>query len=195
MPYQPKNLPYSALEGISANTLQIHHDKLYVGYVNKRNEILEKLEKTDRGTANASFSEFRELKLEETFVTDAQYLHEFYFDVLGGNGEKKQDELMAAIEKDFGSYDKWEEDFRACGMSARGWVVLAFDLNDKKLHNYICDSHNQGGIWGAMPVIVLDVYEHSYYIDHGSDRKSYIDNYFKNLNWQSANEKFVAVQK
>lgn len=195
MPYEPQHLPFSKLTGISEKTIAIHHDKLYAGYVAKRNEIIEKLTSSDRSSANQSYSEFRALKHEESFATNGQYLHEFYFNVLGGSGGEATDELRTAIEKDFGSYSAWMEDFKACGMSARGWVVLGFDHNDGKLHNYICDAHNQGGIWGTMPIVVLDTYEHAYFIDYGSDRKAYIEEYFANLDWTSANKIFTSIKK
>lgn len=189
MSYNPLSLPYSQLTGISAKTLEIHHDKLYVGYVNKRNEIEESLTKADRGTANGTYSAFGELKRQESFAADAMILHEAYFNVLGGDGAAAG-ELVAQIEKDFGSFDAWVTDFKACGLVARGWVVLAYDLNDGRLHNYVCDAHNQGGIWGAIPVIVLDTYEHAYMIDFGADRKSYIEAYMAQLNWSEANRVF-----
>lgn len=195
MKYEPKPLPFTKkLIGISDKNLQIHHDKLYVGYVNKRNEILEKLETVDRAAANATFSEYGELKREESFATNGQYLHEYYFSVLGGEGAQGGD-LVKAIEAEFGSFEKWLTDFKAAGMVARGWVVLAFDFNDGHLHNYLCDTHNHGGIWGAMPIIVLDTFEHAYFIDYGSDRKTYIEDYFKNLDWKAANELYEKVKK
>ncbi len=189
MSYNPLPLAYSQLTGISAKTLEIHHDKLYVGYVNKRNEIEESLTKADRSAANGTYSAFGELKRQESFAADAMILHEAYFNVLGGNGTAAG-ELVAQIEKDFGSLDAWTIDFKACGLVARGWVVLAYDLNDGRLHNYVCDAHNQGGIWGAIPVIVLDTYEHAYMIDFGADRKSYIETFMTQLNWVEANRVF-----
>ena len=73
-------------------------------------------------------------------------------------------------------------------MAARGWVVLAWDTHEATLRVYSGDAHNQGGVWGAIPLIVLDVYEHAYFIDFGSDRAAYIDSYLKNLNWAAAND-------
>jgi len=197
MPYQQKPLPFSKpLTGISEKTIQIHHDKLYAGYVNKKNEIEEKLKTVDRATANATYSEYGELKREETFAGNGVYLHEYYFNVLGGDGtQTKAPELMKALAAEFGSFEKWLEDFKAAGMVARGWVVLAYDLNDGHLHNYLCDAHNHGGIWGAMPVIVMDMYEHAFFIDYGSDRKSYIEDYMKNLNWGSTEKLFSSIKK
>lgn len=197
MKYEPKPLPFKKqLIGITEKTLQIHHDKLYVGYVNKRNEIEEKLKTVDRSAANATYSEYGELKREESFAANGIFLHEYYFNVLGGEGKPENAaELVKAIEAEFGSYEKWLEDFKAAGMVARGWVVLAYDYNDGRLHNYLCDSHNHGGIWGAMPVVVLDMYEHAYFIDYGSDRKTYIEDYMKNLNWEAANHLYSSIKK
>ncbi len=195
--HEAKPVPFKRqLIGISDKTMEIHHDKLYVGYVNKRNEIEEKLEKVDRSTANASYSEFGELKREETFVANASYLHEYYFNVLGGEGTSDvAPQLQKAIVEAFGSFENWLAEFKAAGLCARGWVVLAYDANDGRLHNYLCDSHNHGGIWGAFPLIVLDVYEHAYFIDYGSDRKSYIEDYFKNLNWEAAEHLYTSLKK
>lgn len=195
MAYEAKPLPFNKqLIGISEKAIQIHHDKLYTGYVNKRNEIEEKLATVDRSTANATYSDYGELKREESFAANGVVLHEYYFSVLGGEGQASG-ELIKAIEENFGSYDKWLEDFKAAGMVARGWVVLAYDFNTGKLHNYLCDAHNHGGIWGAMPIVVLDMYEHAYFIDYGSDRKTYIEDYMKNLNWDKANELFANIKK
>jgi len=80
-------------------------------------------------------------------------------------------------------------------MAARGWVILAYDFNDGKLHNYLADWHGQGGIWGAAPILVLDVYEHAYFIDYGSDRKSYIEDFFANLNWEAVNKRYLKIIK
>lgn len=194
MSYNPQPLPYSQLTGISAKTLEVHHDKLYVGYVTKRNEIEQALTTADRSAANGTYSAFGELKRQETFAADAMILHEAYFNVLGGDG-KPTGELVTQIEKDFGSLDAWITDFKACGLVARGWVVLAYDLNDGRLHNYVCDAHNQGGIWGAIPVIVLDTYEHAYMMDYGSDRKAYIETYMAQISWSEANRVFMKVTK
>lgn len=198
MTYEAKPLPFEQeQEGISKKTLEIHHDKLYAGYVNKKNELEEKLTSTeiDRSKANGTYSEYGEMKREETFAANGVYLHEYYFDILGGDGNSEQaTTLKSAIEKNFGSIEKWREDFVASGMTGRGWAILAYDTKDGKLHNYVCDMHNQGGVWGALPIIVLDVYEHAYFIDYGSDRKSYIEAFLKNLNWAKAEEIFTKIK-
>lgn len=187
----PRPLPYQpgAVAGISEKTMTIHHDKLYEGYVKKRNEIEEELERADRSGANATYSEFGELKRQETFAANAQVLHERYFDIVGGKGAP-EGEVVEKIKSDFGSLERWLEDFTACGLTARGWVVLAYDLSDGWLHNYVCDTHNQGGVWGALPILVLDVFEHAYFIDYGSDRKSYLEAFLKTIDWAKADENY-----
>jgi Fe-Mn family superoxide dismutase len=72
---------------------------------------------------------------------------------------------------------------------------LAYDFNDGKLRNYICDAHNQEGIWGASPILVLDIYERAYFIDYGAERKSYIEAFFQNLNWEVIDKKIRKIVK
>lgn len=179
-----KNLPFKELKGISQKTIDIHWGKLYQGYVKKWQELQEK---SKAGTS-------RDLKVEESFLADAVILHEAYFDMLGGSGETSGD-IIKVIEKDFGSIEKWQEEFKNLGIVSRGWVVLAYDFNDGVLRNYIADSHNSYGIWGAAPIVVLDMYEHAYFIDFGSDKKAYIEAFFQNLNWDAIDKKFQNIVK
>jgi len=178
--------------------MAIHHDKLYAGYVAKKNEISEKLaalfQGGDLSSANQSYSELRALKDGETFASNGVYLHEWYFDVLGGDGQPSG-ALVDAIKQKYESLEKFMNYFSACGMAARGWVVLCYDTHDQKLKIYIGDAHNQGGVWGCLPILVLDVYEHAYFIDYGSDRKAYIADWWKNINWNKTNELYNQIKK
>lgn len=185
--YQPHELKIMKdLDGISKKMID-EHFKLYQGYVKKSNEIQEKINSADKSEANASYSYIGELKRQETFAVNGMKLHEVYFGHLGGDGIPKGD-LVKMIEEDFSSLDTWKEDMIATGLSARGWAVLCFDYRDNRLHNYGADAHNVGAVWGAIPIIVLDVYEHAYFLDYGVNRKSYIDSFFKNLNWGFADK-------
>ena len=166
---------------------------LYAGYVNKRNEIEEGLKDVDRSKANQAYSAYRALKLEETFAADGQILHELYFDTLGGNGKAGGD-LADKIAEDFGSWDAFIEDARACAMAARGWMVTALDPTDGRIHNFLCDVHNQGGVWGTVPLWTIDTYEHAYFMDYGSDRGSYITALLKNVDWDSVNARYQAAK-
>ncbi len=174
------------LEGITLKMLE-QHFKLYEGYVKKTNEIQGKLETADKSLSNGVYSEIGEMKRQETFAVNGMKLHEVYFGHLQGDGKPAGD-LVKMIEADFGSLDAWKEDLLATGMSARGWAITAYDFKDNRLHNYASDAHNVGAVWGAIPVIVLDVYEHAYFMDYGVSRKAYIDSFFKNLDWGFANK-------
>lgn len=197
--YQAQPLPFAKpLEGISPKTLEIHHDKLYVGYVNKMKEVAQKLKDMNASglgldAANQSYSDLRALRDGETFATNGVYLHEHYFNVLGGDGKAKGS-LADALAEKYGSLEKFVSFFSATGMAVRGWVVLAWDAHVQRLKIYGTDAHNQGGVWGCMPLIVLDVYEHAYFIDYGADRKAYIQAFWKNLDWKAATARYEAVK-
>ncbi len=189
--YNPEKLKITNnLEGFSLKMVN-EHFKLYEGYVKKTNEIQQKLEEADKSEANGVYSFIGELKRQETFAVNGMKLHEVYFGQLDGvanNATQASDEILKMIERDFGSMNKWKLDMIATGLSARGWGILAYDLKDGKLHNYGSDGHNVGAVWGAIPLIALDVYEHAYFIDYGVNRKDYINSFFKNLNWNYVNE-------
>jgi len=180
-----KELKPSALQmqGISKRTME-EHFKLYQGYVNKYNEITRKLRDVDRGSANQTYSDLRELKLELSFALGGVKNHEIYFDHLGGSGGRPEGRLLEVIERDFGSYDAWAADLKATGMAARGWVWLALDHDLGHLQNYLGDAQNTFPIWHATPILALDTYEHAYFIDFGTNRAAYIDAFFANLDWQ-----------
>ncbi len=179
-----KKMKYTELDGLSEKQLREHHDVLYAGYVKKIGEIEEKLKNVDVSTANATYSDLRELKMEETFALNGVKLHEGYFDNMVSAGSPASGKILEMLAKDFGSYENWEKEFKAMGLCARGWVVLGYDLDEKKLKNILCDSHNQGAPWNMIAVLIMDVYEHAYFIDYATARKAYIEAFFKNIDWQ-----------
>ena len=196
---ESKPLPFDQekLQGISAKTLAIHHDKLYAGYVAKADEISKKLGElatSGQVAGNATYSDLRALKDAETFAVNGVYLHEWYFDGLGGDGTTdKAPELSKALTEKWGTLENGLKYFSECAMAARGWSVLCWDTKADKLKHYNSDAHNQGGVWGCLPIIVLDVYEHAYFIDFGSDKKSYIEAFWKNFAWAKAEELYLSA--
>jgi Fe-Mn family superoxide dismutase len=172
------------LDGISARTMTEHY-KLYQGYVNKYNEIMGKLDAVDRGAANQIFSDVRALKVDLTFAIGGVKNHELYFGHLGGKGGEPPAEIKKQLEKDFGSVEKWMADLKATGIASRGWAWTGYDRDWGYLFNYAGDAQNSFPVWNAVPIVGLDVYEHAYYIDYGVARASYIDTFFKNLNWEA----------
>jgi Fe-Mn family superoxide dismutase len=185
----PRPLKRSLLEldGISRAAVEAHY-KLYEGYVAKRNEILGLLADVDLGSANQAYSAFRALKVDLTFAIGGIKNHEIYFDQLGGDGGDPQGAIRDLIERDFGSIDAWRADLKATGMAARGWAWMAYDWDERRLFNYLGDAQNTFPVWNATPLIALDVYEHAYFLDYQTDRASYIDVFFANLDWSVVNE-------
>ena len=199
-----KNRPYADEEAkkillsvMSAETTDWHYNTHHKGYITKRNEIEKKLEEKGaeiRTSANANYSEFGELKRRETFNANGSILHDIFWENLGGEGDtQKAPHLIEKIKQDFGSIENWKLDLVATAISAKnsGWAVLVIDeLSDGKLRNLLVDEHGVGAIWGAKPLIALDVYEHAYYHKDGPKRAQYIENFIKNLNWKRVEERF-----
>jgi superoxide dismutase, Fe-Mn family len=175
------------LDGISRESIEAHY-KLYEGYVAKRNEILGKLAEVDLSSANQVYSELRALKVDLTFAVGGIKNHEIYFEHLGGDGGDPDGAIGDLIERDFGSVANWRADLKATGMGGRGWAWTAYDWDEGRLFNYIGDTQHTYPIWNATPLIALDVYEHAYFLDYQTDRASYIDAFFANLDWSTVND-------
>ncbi len=192
--YEAKPLKYTFgdLKGISYETIFNHYDKLYKGYVNKFNEVQEKIELIDPLKGNASYSEWRSILDAQGFVIDAILLHELYFENLGGNGSNGGLEIKTTIAGQFGSLEAFQAILKGSGMASRGWVVVAINPLTEKIDLFQCDWHNQGGIWLANPILVLDVYEHAYFIDHGADKAKYLDAFWENIDWTVVNQRYTS---
>lgn len=185
------------MDGISKKTIE-EHLKLYQGYVNKYNEINEKLSQLsdeDYTKANQVFSFIRELKVELSFAWGGVVNHEIYFTHLGGKGGTASGDTLKQINKDFGSFDAYKKDLKATGIAARGWVWTAWNKRELRLFNYLGDAQNSYPIWEATPILALDTYEHAYFIDYGVNRGSYIDVFFNNLDWTVVEKSFMQALK
>lgn len=193
MAHQPKKFDLKGLDGISDNQINQHKEILYLGYVNKLNEIEERLRTVDISKANQVYSDFRGLKADETFALNGVVLHELYFENLGGKGGKPKGKLSDLIATEFGSLEKWTENLKACGMAARGWVILGLCTYDGKLHNYCLDTHNFNFPANTIPILVMDVYEHAYVIDYGVKRPPYIEAFIKNIDWAVAERRLDRI--
>jgi len=195
---QPKDhLKPSNLKGISNDQVEPHFEAHYKGYVTKYNEIQEKLADlnfSDRSKANQNYSEFRELKVEETFNYMGVVLHELYFGHLGAKGQPSE-AFKKKVEEDFGSWDACVQELKATGIAFRGWAVLGLDIFSGRLVVNGLDAHNVYNYTGLIPLIVLDTYEHAYYVDYKNKRPPYIDAFLENINWDVVNERFEKAMK
>ena len=171
------------MEGFS-ETLLKNHFTLYQGYVTNTNKLADllmaMLKEGKTGTP-----EYSELKRRFGFEFNGMRLHEYYFENLKGKTPlDKTGALARKLAAAYGSYDAWEQDFRATGaMRGIGWAILYQDNVSGGLFNQWINEHEVGHLAGCRPVLVMDVFEHAYMIDYGLKRADYIAAFFKNINW------------
>jgi len=189
---QALKYPYDALRGISEQVVTWHHDKHYAGYVKKRNAIETQLVQYGPGGEGFDARVYAGLKRSETFNASGMILHEVYWDNLGGDGKPGSGPVEQLIKHCFGAIDSWVADMKAIGGQATGWALCCYDPSDGRLHNYLVDQHEMGAVWGATPIIALDVFEHAYYHDRGPDRGAYMAAFFDNLHWGRINQRYGA---
>ena len=183
------------LTGFSPKQVE-QHLKLYEGYVKKINEIRAEIEKIPfaerKANSNFSYGKFSELKRRESVPYNGVYLHEMYFDNLGGPASAPAADLAKAIEGSFGSQSNWEEDLRACAETATGgWVLLTYDRIDGKLHHNQVWEHSNGIMINQEHLLALDTWEHAFMIDFGTDKKSYLGAFLQNVKWKVVAERFA----
>jgi Fe-Mn family superoxide dismutase len=174
------------MEGFS-NTLLNNHFTLYQGYITNTNKLTDILAGMLKDGKTAA-PEYAELKRRFGFEFNGMRLHEYYFENLGGKAAlDKAGALAKKLAAAFGSYDAWEQDFKATGsMRGIGWAVLYQDDVTGTLFNQWINEHEAGHPAGCRPILVMDVFEHAYMIDYGLKRADYIAAFFKNVNWKAA---------
>lgn len=184
-------------DSVSGKTKE-EHNNLYKGYIESLNKVSAGLDSVDRELANPRHSQYRSLKVDEVYNLNAVYLHELFFaNCFDPSSEVYMDSMpYIRLQRDWGTFDDWQHDFIACAMSANeGWAVCGYNTYLKKFVNTIVDSHSQNVMVGLYPVIVLDVWSHSFYKDYPNDRKSYITKMMQELNWKVIEERFQRVEK
>lgn len=165
----------------------LEHFKLYNGYVTKYNEVMaetEALGTNEVGAGHATYSRIRSLKTALAFAIGGIVHHETYFYNLGGIGGVPEGKLLRQIEKDFGSYGRFEAEFRGTALAGRGWAFLCWHRLLKRLVIGIGDDQSTYPFWNAELLLACDMYEHAYYLDFKSGRATYTDAFFKNIDWK-----------
>lgn len=184
MPYTTKD--YSSLIGMKgfSETLLKNHFTLYQGYVTNTNKVSDLLSQMLKDGKTGT-PEYAELKRRFGWEFNGMRLHELYFENLKGSGGiDKAGKLAKKMEKDFGSVESWEKDFKASGtMRGIGWVVLYYDASGDRLFNSWINEHDVAHLAGCAPLLVMDVFEHSYMTDYQLKRADYIEAFFANINW------------
>jgi Fe-Mn family superoxide dismutase len=190
MTYQAKD--YNSLIGTPglSETLLKNHFTLYQGYVTNTNKVADILTLMLKEGKTAT-PEYAELKRRMGFEFNGMRLHEYYFENLGAKAPlDKAGKFAKKVAETFGSYEAWEQDFRATGaMRGIGWVVLYQDNITGGLFNQWINEHETGHFAGCAPVLVMDVFEHAFMIDYGLKRADYIAIFFKNINWEAVEKR------
>jgi len=194
MPMEINAMPFTHKTGIVTQKQFNDHITLYHGYVSKTNEITQVLTTDPQySTANATASHYRGWKCGETYAINGAILHELYFQNLGNEGGAPGPRTQALMDRFFGGYNGWKEDFVACATAARGWCILAFEQRTKTCRNILLDSHKDGQIVTAFPIIVLDMYEHAYFLDYGTDKGTYINRFISQAGWDAIEKRAAIV--
>src|SRR5213594_3714230 len=173
------------LNGLSLKLIESHYENNYGGALRRLNAITEQLEALDFSKAPGYV--VNGLKREELIALNSTLLHELYFASLGGDG-KPTEALAEALTRDFGSVDRWRSEFVAMGNAlagGSGWVLLVYVPRDRRLVNQYASEHTPS-IAGGIPVLALDMYEHAYHFDFGTNARAYVAAFIKNIDWKAA---------
>jgi Fe-Mn family superoxide dismutase len=165
--------------------MESHYENNYGGAMRRLNAITEKLEALDFATTPGYV--LNGLKREELIALNSTLLHELYFASLGGDGTRPTPAIREAITRDFGSFDRWRDEFLGMGYAlggGSGWVLLTYVPRDGRLMNQYAAEHTQA-VAGGVPILALDMYEHAYHIDFGANAKAYAETFLRNVDWKS----------
>jgi Fe-Mn family superoxide dismutase len=184
--HQPKPLPFEAgsLNGLSARLIESHWSNNYGGSVRALNEIKRRLGAA-LGESDLPAYVYNDLKREHGMRSGSVVLHELYFENLGGNGQADA-AARALLGSAFGDFGRWETEFRriANGLGGgSGWVVLGYNRHFGTLENYWMADHMHSPA-ATVPLLVMDMYEHSYHMDFGAAAARYVDAFFMNIDWE-----------
>lgn len=187
MTYDIKPLPFDpkSIAGLSEKLIVSHHDNNYAGAVKRLNAITAQLGELDM--VKAPVFMINGLKREELIAMNSMILHELYFDSLGGGGAPGG-ALAEALVRDFGSIERWRNEFSAMGKAeggGSGWVVLSYSPRDKRLVNQWAADHTTN-LAGGRPILILDMYEHAYHMDYGAKAGDYVEAFMKAIHWDNA---------
>ena len=187
---RPLAFPSGQINGLSERLLSSHHANNYTGAVKRLNAIRAQLQALD--FASAPGFHLNGLKREELVATNSMLLHELYFGSLGGDGRTMVPAMTLAIDANFGSVDRWRAQFVAMGKAlggGSGWVLLTFMPRDGTLVNQWAADHTDA-VAGGVPILALDMYEHSYHMDFGAAAGAYVDAFMANIDWAQVYERY-----
>jgi Fe-Mn family superoxide dismutase len=192
--HQVVPLPFASgsLNGISERMITSHHENNYGGAVRNLNRVEQELSQLTADTPPFVVAALREREL--TF-RNSKTLHEAYFKNLGGDG-KRSGAIDTALGQSYGTTARWEQHMKSTALGlggGSGWAILALELDTGALRT-IASGHHTQVLALSVPLLVLDMYEHSYHIDYGAAAARYVDAFFSNVNWDEVNRRFERAQ-
>ena len=191
--FEEQKFNIKELVGISAKSVE-EHLKLYAGYVKNSNTILSKIDEYMKDSEANAYA-LGELQRRFGFEFDGMRNHEYYFKHLEQGSTLIEDtsELKKMIESEWGSFDAWLARFKSIALTRGvGWAILYYDKQTDRLLNAWVDEQHLGHLTGLSPILCLDMWEHSFVADYQpSGKKNYVEDFFKNLNWQNVEENFL----
>ncbi len=195
MDLQTLPLPFdpAGLRGLSEKLIASHHQNNYAGAARRLNAIRAQLASMPFGQAPGF--QLNGLKREELIATNSVLLHELYFAGLGGDGVTMAPAMQLALDANFGSVERWREEFVACAKAlggGSGWMLLVFQPREGTLVNQWAADHTHA-VAGGVPILALDMYEHAYHLDHGAAAAAYVDAFMGNINWAHVYECYQAA--
>ncbi|WP_405216852.1 superoxide dismutase [Agrococcus sp. Ld7] len=195
--YTLPDLPYdyAALEPhISAKIMELHHDKHHKAYVDGANTALEKLE---AARDSNDFGAINKLEKDLAFNLGGHTNHTIFWNNLAGDGGgEPEGELQAAIGEFFGDFAKFQAHFtaNATGIQGSGWSVLAWDSIASRLNVFQLFDQQGNVPVGTQPILMLDMWEHAFYLDYLNVKADYVKAFWKIVNWQDAQARFDAAK-
>ncbi len=191
---RPEPLPYQSIPGfLSEAQLTPHHKAHYGGALRGYLAADQKIQSSIIAGSAIDSSAYGALQRARTHKADSVLLHELYFAGISPEKTAPDEKVLSMIKNRFGSLEKWALDFQASAKSASGWALLAFHPLSGKLYNVVSDKHATGVLWMATPLVVIDVYEHAYYIDYQNDKTAYIEKFMEHINWKVVNRRFQQI--
>jgi len=198
-PYALPELPYdyAALKPyISEEQLKVHYEKHHQAYVNGANAILQRLDKARKEGADIDVkSTLKEL----SWNIGGHLLHSLFWGNLapvGKGGGKPSGALVEAIDREFGSFERFKKEFTQAAVSVEGsgWAALTFCRQTNRPIIMQVEKHNTNVIPAFRILMVLDVFEHAYYIDYKNDRAKFVEAFWNIVNWDEVNRRFEHVK-
>jgi Fe-Mn family superoxide dismutase len=178
------------LNGITPRLIESHYEGNYGSALRRLNAITEELEALD--PAKTSPDVVNRLKRDEAAMLNSTLLHELYFASLGGDGRAVPETMAEALAHDFGSPDRWRQEFIMLANAlagGSGWVLLTYVPRDGRLINQSGSDHGQN-IAGGIPILALDMYEHAYHIDFGANAPAYVAAFMRNIDWSAVEGRY-----